>query len=108
MPIPTKSKPKIYITLCSCCDASNKAVGPLLHPLLGSIIFIPVVFSVSLFLLDQTLVLSWYLTSFISLDSNLATAIEQAHYKTLRNNFHREDNQTLCSQFQTLFKSGAV
>ena len=36
------------------------------------------------------------------------TAIEQAHYKTLRNNFHREDNQTLCSQFQTLFKSGAV
>ena len=36
------------------------------------------------------------------------TAIEQAHYKTLRNNFHREDNQTLCSQFQTLFKSGVV
>ena len=35
-------------------------------------------------------------------------AIQQAHHKTLRNNFHRDDNQTLCSQFQTLFKSGAV
>ena len=35
-------------------------------------------------------------------------AIQQAQHKTLRNNFHREDNQTLCSQFQTLFKSGAI
>ena len=35
-------------------------------------------------------------------------AIQQAQHKTLRNNFHSEDNQTLCSQFQTLFKSGAI
>ena len=35
-------------------------------------------------------------------------AIQQAQHKTLRNNFHREDNQTLCSQFQTLFKNGVV
>ena len=35
-------------------------------------------------------------------------AIEESHYKTLRNSYHREDNQSLCSQFQTLFKSGVV
>ena len=35
-------------------------------------------------------------------------AIQQAQHKTLRNNFHREDNQTLCSQCKTLFKNGVV
>ena len=34
--------------------------------------------------------------------------IQHTQHKTLRNNFHREDNQTLCSQFPTFFKTVVV